>query len=66
MAQSDIFEQHAAEYDSWFDKHQPEFSLELKAIRALLPDTGSGIEIGAGTGRRTVAGQRACRAAATA
>ncbi len=51
MTQSDIFEQHAAEYDSWFDKHQPEFSLELKAIRALLPDTGNGIEIGAGTGR---------------
>lgn len=55
MAKSDIFEQYAAEYDSWFDNHKAEFTLELKAIRALLPDTGMGIEIGAGTGRFTQA-----------
>jgi len=55
MNKSEIFERYAAEYDSWFDNHKPTFALELKAIRALLPDTGTGIEIGAGTGRFTQA-----------
>ncbi len=55
MAKTKIFEQYAAEYDSWFEHHKPEFALELKAIRKLLPETGTGIEIGAGTGRFTQA-----------
>jgi len=55
MAKIDTFEQHAAEYDTWFERHKLEYALELKAIKALLPVTGVGIEIGAGTGRFTQA-----------
>lgn len=55
MSKSQIFEQYAVEYDRWFDKHKDEFDLELNAIRKLLPDSGTGIEIGAGTGRFTQA-----------
>ncbi len=51
MNESDVFDEYATEYDSWFDKHKAEFALELNAIRELLPETGTGIEIGAGTGR---------------
>ncbi len=55
MSKSRIFEQYAIEYDRWFDNHKPEFTLELNAIRKLLPETGCGIEVGAGTGRFTQA-----------
>ena len=53
MVKSEAFDTQAREYDAWFENHQTEYALELKAIRALLPDSGSGIEIGAGTGRFT-------------
>jgi SAM-dependent methyltransferase len=53
MVKSEAFDTHAREYDAWFENHPVEYALELKAIRALLPDSGSGIEIGAGTGRFT-------------
>lgn len=41
----------AAEYDRWYDKYQPAYRAELRAIRAALPKGARGIEIGAGTGR---------------
>jgi SAM-dependent methyltransferase len=46
---------HAAEYDNWFGRHQDIFERELAALRKLIPATGKGIEIGAGTGRFTAA-----------
>ncbi|GMR19782.1 MAG: class I SAM-dependent methyltransferase [Gammaproteobacteria bacterium] len=53
MAKSEAFETYALEYDAWFENHKTEYTLELKAIRELLPKTGEGVEIGAGTGRFT-------------
>lgn len=53
MIDSKDYEHFALEYDKWFDNHEKEYALELDAIRALLPETGTGIEIGAGTGRFT-------------
>ena len=47
------FDNFALEYDKWFESHKVEYELELKAIRELLPKGGSGVEIGAGTGRFT-------------
>ena len=51
MVKSEAFDNFALEYDKWFENHEIEYEQELKAIRELLPKTGKGVEIGAGTGR---------------
>jgi len=45
------FDHFALNYDQWYETHPREYALELQAIRLLLPPEGSGVEIGAGTGR---------------
>ena len=47
----DAFEQYASEYDAWFERNQPAYEAELRAVRAVLPSSGVGLEIGVGTGR---------------
>ena len=49
-----VFEQHAQEYDEWFDAHEPVYQAELAALRKFLPPSGMGIEVGVGTGRFAV------------
>jgi SAM-dependent methyltransferase len=51
MPGTDAFEQYAGEYDAWFERNQPAHEAELRAIRAVLPSSGVGLEIGVGTGR---------------
>jgi ubiquinone/menaquinone biosynthesis C-methylase UbiE len=46
-----VFNQFADEYDRWFDTHTFAYQSEVEAIRRFIPDEGSGIEIGIGTGR---------------
>lgn len=46
-----VFEEHAPEYDQWFDAHEPVYQAELAALRKFVPPTGMGIEVGVGTGR---------------
>lgn len=46
-----FFDEHAHEYDEWFDKHKAVFESELLALRQFVPQTGVGLEVGAGTGR---------------
>lgn len=46
-----IFEQHAAEYDEWFDAHGAVYQAELTALRKCIPAAASGLEVGVGTGR---------------
>lgn len=48
---ANVFNQFADEYDSWFDTHTFAYQSEVEAIRRFIPDVGSGIEIGTGTGR---------------
>lgn len=48
------FEQYASEYDAWFERNQPAYEAELGAVRAVLPSSGVGLEIGVGTGRFAV------------
>ena len=48
--EKDIFNKDALAYDEWFKVNDKLFSLELAAIRELLPANGKGIEIGVGTG----------------
>jgi SAM-dependent methyltransferase len=51
MPRIDAFEQYASEYDAWFERNQPAYEAELRAVRAALPSSGVGLEIGVGTGR---------------
>jgi SAM-dependent methyltransferase len=48
---TNAFENFAQEYDDWFDCHECIYHGELAAVRALLPISGAGLEIGVGTGR---------------
>jgi SAM-dependent methyltransferase len=45
------FEQYANEYDAWFERNPAAYGAELRVIKAALPASGSGLEIGVGTGR---------------
>jgi SAM-dependent methyltransferase len=49
-----VFEQHAQQYDDWFDGHESVYQAELAALRKFVPVVGMGIEVGVGTGRFAV------------
>ena len=49
-----IFEDHAAEYDRWFDDHNGAYEAEVRALRNAVPGTRQGLEVGAGSGRFAV------------
>jgi ubiquinone/menaquinone biosynthesis C-methylase UbiE len=49
-----IFEQHAREYDAWFEAHAYAHESEVGAVQSLLPRSGRGLEVGVGTGRFAV------------
>ena len=50
------FENHALEYEDWFDKHKAVFDYEVEALRSQLPfGKPYGIEVGLGTGKFTIA-----------
>lgn len=51
MARTAPFEAHSDRYDGWYLRHEAVYLSELLAVRALLPWTGKGLEIGVGTGR---------------
>lgn len=50
MARIIPFEEHLNEYENWFVQNQFAYQSELKAIKAVLPSAGLGIEIGVGSG----------------
>jgi SAM-dependent methyltransferase len=45
------FEKYAEQYESWFEKNRWVYEAELRAVKAVMPKVGSGVEIGVGTGR---------------
>lgn len=47
----EAFERYANEYDAWFERNPAVYEAELCATRAALPASGSGLEVGVGTGR---------------
>lgn len=52
MAKTEPFEKFSARYEKWFNRNPEAYSLELEAIRQLLPEPGAkGLEVGVGTGR---------------
>jgi ubiquinone/menaquinone biosynthesis C-methylase UbiE len=48
------FNQFAQEYDLWFDAHPYAYQSELEAIRRFVPNGGTGVEVGVGTGRFSI------------
>jgi SAM-dependent methyltransferase len=50
MARTEPFDTHSQEYEQWFDKNPLAYQSELEAVRAQLPETGEGFEIGVGSG----------------
>jgi ubiquinone/menaquinone biosynthesis C-methylase UbiE len=48
------FEEHAEEYDRWFDANRFTFLSEVKALEGHVPRSGRGLEVGVGTGRFAV------------
>ncbi len=51
MAKAEAFEGFTREYDEWFVVNDSAYVSEMRAIRRLLPESGSGLEVGVGTGR---------------
>ncbi len=49
-----IFDNHAGDYDRWFDEHDDVYQAQLRMLRAALPDSGRGLEVGVGSGRFAV------------
>jgi ubiquinone/menaquinone biosynthesis C-methylase UbiE len=45
------FEKYAEQYESWFEKNRWVYEADLRAVKAMLPAVGTGLEIGVGTGR---------------
>jgi SAM-dependent methyltransferase len=53
MTKTTPFDEQPNDYDAWFEKHPDLYQAELEAVRSFIPATGSGVEIGVGTGRFT-------------
>lgn len=51
MVRVESFEKNVERYEAWFDRNWAAYESELEALRALLPKSGTGLEIGVGTGR---------------
>jgi ubiquinone/menaquinone biosynthesis C-methylase UbiE len=46
-----VFEDHAGDYDQWFEKHGDIYTAQVRMFHNALPDYGRGLEIGIGSGR---------------
>ena len=51
MGRVESFEKNVDRYEAWFDRNRSAYESELEALRALLPKSGEGLEVGVGTGR---------------
>ncbi len=45
------FERYAEQYEEWFVENRWVYEAELRAVKAMIPNGGRGVEIGVGTGR---------------
>ena len=51
MSKISPFERYSEQYEDWFVKNLWVYDAELRAVKAMLPSGGQGVEIGAGSGR---------------
>ena len=45
------FQRYTGQYENWFTEHRWVYEAELRAVKALMPENGRGLEVGVGTGR---------------
>jgi SAM-dependent methyltransferase len=50
MAKIEPFDKYTTQYEQWFELNKYTYESEILAIKALLPATGVGLEIGVGSG----------------
>jgi ubiquinone/menaquinone biosynthesis C-methylase UbiE len=46
-----VFDEHAGDYDTWFDEHNSVYQAQLRILRGVVPDFQRGLEVGVGSGR---------------
>lgn len=49
-----VFDEHAGDYDRWFDEHYSIFQSQLRVLGEAVPHAGRGLEVGTGSGRFAV------------
>ena len=49
-----VFEDHAGDYDRWFDEHGDVYEAQIRMLRDAVPRFGCGLEVGVGSGRFAV------------
>ena len=49
-----VFEEHAGDYDAWFDTHNSVYQAQLRILRGAVPEFRRGLEVGLGSGRFAV------------
>ena len=50
MSSAEAFDEASATYDEWYEQHPGALISELKALEALVPRRGLGLDLGVGTG----------------
>jgi SAM-dependent methyltransferase len=50
-ARTSVFEHYAGDYDAWFDTFPQVYATQLRLLRTFIPDKGTGLEVGVGSGR---------------
>jgi ubiquinone/menaquinone biosynthesis C-methylase UbiE len=49
-----VFNEHAGDYDAWFDEHNSVYQAQLRILRGAVSDSQRGLEVGVGSGRFAV------------
>lgn len=49
-----VFDQHSAGYDHWFDDNPNTYACQVRMLRRTVGTTGTGLEVGVGSGRFAV------------
>jgi len=49
-----VFEEHAADYDTWFDEHASVYQAQLRILSGVVKNFQRGLEVGVGSGRFAV------------
>ena len=49
-----VFNEHAGDYDMWFDEHNSVYQAQLRILRGAVSDSQRGLEVGVGSGRFAV------------
>jgi ubiquinone/menaquinone biosynthesis C-methylase UbiE len=49
-----VFDEHAGDYDTWFDEHNSVYQAQVRMLRRAVPGFQRGLEVGIGSGRFAV------------